>query len=79
LIYPFFTVFVIIATANHYLVDALGGAAIVVVAFGIQAVLSGHGAYTPPWDAPDFGRPDPPLPNLRPSRLAAKRRQSSRA
>ena len=79
LIYPFFTVLVIIATANHYLVDALGGAAIVVVAFGIQAVLSGHGAYTPPWDAPDFGRPDPPLPNLRPSRLAAKRRQSSRA
>ncbi len=78
-IYPFFTVLVIIGTANHYVIDAVGGAAIVVIAFGIQAVLSGHGAYTPPWDAPDFGRPDPPLPNLRPSRLAAKRRQSSRA
>ncbi len=78
-IYPFFTVLVIIGTANHYVIDAVGGAVIVVLAFGIQAVLSGHGAYTPPWDAPDFGRPDPPLPNLRPSRLAAKRRQSSRA
>ena len=78
-IYPFFTVLVIIGTANHYVIDAVGGAATVIVAFGIQAVLSGHGAYTPPWDAPDFGRPDPPLPNLRPSRLAAKRRQSSRA
>ena len=41
-------------------------------AFGIQALFSGHGAYTPPYDAPDFGRPDPPLPRLRPSRRPAK-------
>ena len=31
--------------------------AIVVLAFGIQALLSGHGAFTPPYDAPDFGLP----------------------
>lgn len=74
LVYPFFTLLVIVGTANHYILDALGGAAIVAFAFGVQALLSGHGAYTPPYDAPDFGRPDPPLPNLRPSRLAAKRR-----
>ena len=79
LLYPVFTLFVIIGTANHYIIDAVGGAAIVVIAFGIQAMLSGHGAYTPPYDAADFGLPDPPLPHLRPSRLAAKRRQSSRA
>ncbi|MGH8862407.1 MAG: phosphatase PAP2 family protein [Jatrophihabitantaceae bacterium] len=71
LLYPFFTLIVIIGTANHFIVDAVGGVAIVAFAFGIQAVLSGHGAYTPPWDARDFGRPDPPLPNLRPSRRSA--------
>jgi hypothetical protein len=69
LMYPIFTLFVIVGTANHYILDALGGVAIVVVAFGVQAALSGHGAYTPPYDAPDFGKPDPPLPHLRPSRL----------
>jgi hypothetical protein len=77
-LYPFFTLLVIIGTANHYILDALGGVAIVLVAFGFQAVLSGHGAYTPPYDAPDFGRPDPPLPNLRPSRLAAKNRRTNK-
>src|SRR6185312_14065840 len=73
LIYPVFTLIVIVGTANHYVIDAAGGAAIVILAFGIQALLSGHGAYTPPWDALDFGRPDPPLPHLRPSRRAAAR------
>jgi hypothetical protein len=77
LLYPFFTLLVIVGTANHYVLDALGGAAIVALAFGVQALLSGHGAFTPPYDAPDFGRPDPPLPHLRPSRrTAAKRRHS---
>ena len=76
LLYPFFTLLVIVGTANHYFIDAIGGIAVVVLAFGIQALLSGHGAYTPPWDAPDFGRPDPPLPQLRPSRLAASMKRS---
>jgi hypothetical protein len=79
LLYPFFTLLVIVGTANHYFIDAIGGVAVVALAFGIQALLSGHGAYTPPWDAPDFGRPDPPLPHLRPSRLATTARQSSGA
>lgn len=68
LLYPVGTLVVILGTANHYIIDAIGGAVVVALAFGIQAVLSGHGAYTPPWDAPDFGMPDPPLPQLRPSR-----------
>jgi hypothetical protein len=74
LLYPVFTLVVIIGTANHFIVDAVGGAAVVAFAFAVQAVLSGHGAYTPPYDAPDFGRPDPPLPHLRPSRRTAKSR-----
>lgn len=76
LIYPFFTLFVILGTANHFILDAVGGALALALAFGVQAVLSGHGTYTPPFDAPDFGRPDPPLP--RPSRIAVKRRRGTR-
>jgi hypothetical protein len=72
LLYPIFTLIVIIGTANHYIVDAVGGAVVVALAFGIQALLSGHGAYTPPYDAPDFGLPDPPLPRLRASQHPAK-------
>jgi hypothetical protein len=60
---------VIVGTANHFFLDAVGGAAALLLGFGVQATLSGHGAYTPPYDAPDIGLPDPPLPVLRPSRL----------
>lgn len=74
LLYPVFTLIVIIGTANHFLLDAIGGAAVVMLAFGIQAALSGHGAFTPPYDAPDFGLPDPPLPHIRASRRPAKTR-----
>jgi hypothetical protein len=67
LAYPFFTLVVIVGTANHYIIDAVGGAVVVAAAFGLQWFFSGHGAYTPPVDATDFGMPDPPLPQ-RPSR-----------
>ena len=76
LLYPWFTLLVIVGTANHYLIDAVGGAVVVVLAFGVQALLSGHGAFTPPYYAPYYGRPDPPLPNLRPSRRALTKRRS---
>ena len=65
LLYPFFTLLVIVGTANHYIIDAFGGAAVVVLGVRRPGLLSGHGAYTPPFDAPDFGMPDPPLPQLR--------------
>jgi hypothetical protein len=64
LLYPFFTLVVIVGTANHFVIDAVGGAIVLAVGFGIQWVLSGHGAFVPPVDAPDFGMPDPPLPSL---------------
>jgi hypothetical protein len=62
-LYPVCTLLVIVGTANHFIIDAVGGAAIVALGFATQWVLSGHGAYTPPIDAPDFGLPDPPLPS----------------
>jgi hypothetical protein len=62
LIYPVLTFTVVVGTANHYIVDAIAGMGTLALAFGVQWLLSGHGAYTPPFDAPDFGEPHPPLP-----------------
>jgi hypothetical protein len=58
LCYPVGTLFVIIGTANHYFIDALGGVAVIVLGFAVQWLLSGHGAFTPPFDAPDFSLPE---------------------
>jgi hypothetical protein len=62
LTYPALTFLVVVGTANHYIIDAIAGGATVAVAFAFQWLLSGHGAYAPPFDAPDFGQPHPPLP-----------------
>ena len=62
LLYPVLTLLVIVGTANHFIIDAVAGAAILAAGFGAQWLLSGRGAHTPPVDAPDFGLPDPPLP-----------------
>lgn len=62
LVYPVGTLVVIIGSANHFILDAVGGAAIVVLGFGVQYLLSGHGAFVAPTDAPDFGMPEQPLP-----------------
>jgi hypothetical protein len=64
LIYPFFTLVVIVGTANHFVLDAVGGVVVLTVGFAIQWLFSGHGAYQPPVDAPDFGLPNPPLPSM---------------
>jgi PAP2 superfamily protein len=58
LAYPFGTLFVIVGTANHFILDAVGGAAIVALGFAVQWLLSGRGAFVAPTDAPDFGLPD---------------------
>lgn len=52
LLYPVLTLLVIVGTANHYILDAVGGAVTVALAFGIQWLLSGHGAYVPPPGTP---------------------------
>ncbi len=64
LVYPFGTLVVIVATANHFILDAVAGAGIIALGFLIQWVLSGHGAFTAPVDAPDFGMPDHDMPHL---------------
>jgi hypothetical protein len=64
LAYPVGTLVVIVGTANHFILDAVGGALIITLAFGLQWLLSGHGAFVAPVDAPDFGLPDPELPTL---------------
>jgi hypothetical protein len=54
LLYPLCTLAVIVGTANHYILDAVAGAAVVALAFGVQYLLSGHGAFVAPLDAPDY-------------------------
>ncbi|KPC93344.1 membrane protein, partial [Streptomyces sp. NRRL F-6602] len=41
LLHPFFTVCAIVGTANHWVLDAVGGAAVVAAGFGLVHVLAG--------------------------------------
>ncbi|MFI6640010.1 bifunctional glycosyltransferase 87/phosphatase PAP2 family protein [Streptomyces sp. NPDC050504] len=41
LLHPLFTVIAIVATANHWIMDAVGGAAVVAAGFGLTYVLAG--------------------------------------
>ncbi|MEU3350182.1 bifunctional glycosyltransferase 87/phosphatase PAP2 family protein [Streptomyces sp. NPDC037389] len=43
MLYPLMTFSVIVGTANHYVLDAVGGAVVVAAGFGIQYVLTGPG------------------------------------
>ncbi|MEL5960931.1 bifunctional glycosyltransferase 87/phosphatase PAP2 family protein [Streptomyces sp. CLV115] len=47
LLHPLFTVSAIVATANHWVLDAVGGAAVVVLGFGLAHVLAGPRALRP--------------------------------
>jgi hypothetical protein len=47
-LYPVATLFVILGTANHFLLDAFGGVAVVVIGFGVQHALAGESPFTPP-------------------------------
>ena len=72
LTYPVATLMVIVGTANHFVIDAVGGAIAVGGGFLLQWLLSGRGAFTPPVDAPDFdveeasgrGNDTAPLPQV---------------
>jgi hypothetical protein len=64
LAYPVGTLLVIVGTANHFIIDAVGGAVVLGIGFLIQWLLSAHGAFRPPVGADDFGLPDRPLPRL---------------
>jgi hypothetical protein len=61
LMYPVGTLIVILGTGNHFILDAVGGAVIVAMGFTFQYLLSGHGAFEAPVDAPDLDGPARPL------------------
>lgn len=44
IVYPLITLVVIMATANHFILDAVGGATALALGFGVQRVLSGEPA-----------------------------------
>lgn len=62
LLYPMLTLLAIVGTANHFIIDAVGGALVVSLGFLIQWSLSGHSAFRAPVDAPDFSPAEAALP-----------------
>jgi len=77
-LYPFATLAVIVGTANHFIIDAVGGLAVFLVGTCMQYLMSGHSAYAhaphPPHLAlaeaadrlwPEDDRPDADTPNAR--------------
>lgn len=64
-VYPLCTLLVIVGTANHYIFDAIGGALVLAAAFGLQWLLSGHGAFTPPGGTPEAAGTTPSAASAR--------------
>lgn len=60
IVYPVITLVVIMATANHFILDAVGGAVALALGFGAQRLLSGEPAV-------DQEATQPPLTNALPS------------
>jgi hypothetical protein len=48
LAYPLMTLFVIVGTANHFVLDAVGGVVALALGFAVNHVLSGRGAFAGP-------------------------------
>lgn len=57
LLYPVATLLVIVGTANHFILDAVGGLVVVAAGFGVQWLMSGHAAHVPAEDEPDRAPP----------------------
>jgi hypothetical protein len=56
--YPIATLMVIVGTANHFIIDAVGGLVVVAAGFGVQWLMSGHPAHEPAPERTDL--PDEP-------------------
>lgn len=71
LLHPLFTVSAIIATANHWVLDAIGGATVVALGFGLTYLLAGPRTLLAPTDgtaeAPNAASPSPDLSSEPPS------------
>jgi hypothetical protein len=46
-VYPLATLFVIVGTANHFLLDAAGGVLVVGIGFAVERLLSGRSPFSP--------------------------------
>ncbi|MFE3516070.1 bifunctional glycosyltransferase 87/phosphatase PAP2 family protein [Streptomyces sp. NPDC059166] len=57
LLHPLFTVSAIVATGNHWVLDAVGGATVVAAGFGLTYVLAGPRGLRPAAPAADAGQP----------------------
>lgn len=44
-LYPLTTTFVVMATANHYILDAVGGAAVIAIGLAVQYMLTGRNPF----------------------------------
>ncbi|MEV6795590.1 bifunctional glycosyltransferase 87/phosphatase PAP2 family protein [Streptomyces sp. NPDC051320] len=53
MLHPLFTVSAIITTANHWVLDAMGGATVVLLGFGLTYALAGQRTLLPPRERPD--------------------------
>ena len=60
LLYPVATLLVIVGTANHFVIDAVGGLVVFLVGCLIQYLLSGHSAYTAAAEVVQAPREQPP-------------------
>ena len=58
-VYPLGTVMVIVGTANHFIIDAVGGLIVVAAGFVVQWLMSGHPAHRPA-PSPEGASAEPP-------------------
>ncbi|MEV8564450.1 bifunctional glycosyltransferase 87/phosphatase PAP2 family protein [Streptomyces sp. NPDC051322] len=58
MLHPLFTVSAIITTANHWVLDAMGGATVVLLGFGLTYALAGQRTLLPPQQRSDDAEPD---------------------
>ncbi len=61
LLYPLLTLAVIIATANHFILDAVGGAVALALAFAVQRLVSGRTVFALPAPVPASAASPPRL------------------
>lgn len=81
LVYPVATLVVIVATANHFWLDAVGGVLCLALGYGAALLRYGRGPYALPRRVPDAGGNRPParLPRLPRSRSAPEPAPAGRA
>ena len=77
-LYPILTLFVIVATGNHFVLDAVGGWITLAVAFALQCLLNGRSAYRFPQYPPDDPRAARPATQVSPVGRPARAPESQR-